>query len=195
MAKLFFNYATMNAGKSALLLQANHNYTSSGMRTLLMTSVVDDRTKEGHISSRIGLREEAFAFTKKCNLLSKISQEHSQGDKTISCVFVDEAQFLSPEQVRQLAKAVDRFSIPVMAYGLRTDFRGDPFPGSMALLAIADELREIISICHCGRKATMVMRKGADGKAVVSGDQIQIGDVGDRYVSLCREHWAEATGL
>ena len=193
MAKLYFHYATMNAGKSAQLLQANHNYTSRGMRTIRLKTDIDHRGEKGEISSRIGLRAEATLFGETTDLLEIIASAQSQGKQPIACVFVDEAQFLTPSQVRQLARAVDRFNIPVMAYGLRTDFAGKLFPGSAAMLAMADEIREVTSICHCGRKATMMMRRGHDGKAVTEGDQVQIGDA--EYQSLCRRHWAEATGL
>lgn len=193
MAKLYFHYATMNAGKSAQLLQANHNYTSRGMRTIRLKTDIDHRGEKGEISSRIGLRAEATLFGETTDLLGIIASAQSQGKQPIACVFVDEAQFLTASQVRQLARAVDRFNIPVMAYGLRTDFAGKLFPGSAAMLALADEIREVTAICHCGRKATMMMRRGHDGKAVTEGDQVQIGDA--EYQSLCRRHWAEATGL
>lgn len=193
MAKLYFHYAAMNAGKSAQLLQANHNYTSRGMRTVLLKSDIDDRGAQGEISSRIGLRAAATLFGSRTDLLDIIATAQSAEKLPISCVFVDEAQFLTQDQVRQLARVVDRFGIPVMTYGLRTDFSGALFSGSAALLAIADDIREVVSICHCGRKAIMVMRRGADGKASTGGDQVQIGDA--EYESLCRRHWAEATGL
>lgn len=188
MAKLYFSYATMNAGKSTLLLQASYNYRERGMRTAILIASFDNRAGQGRISSRIGLTSDAIAFDHADDLYRHIEQLNGDGDGEIACVFVDEAQFLSEEQVWQLARVADRLRIPVMAYGLRTDFQGKLFPGSRALLAIADELREVRTICHCGRKATMVVRLGADGKAVKEGAQVEIGG-NDRYVSYCRRHW------
>lgn len=188
MAKLYFSYATMNAGKSTLLLQASYNYRERGMRTAILIASFDNRAGQGRISSRIGLTSDAIAFDHADDLYRHIEQLNGDGDGEIACVFVDEAQFLSEAQVWQLARVADRLRIPVMAYGLRTDFQGKLFPGSKALLAIADELREVRTICHCGRKATMVVRLGADGKAVKEGAQVEIGG-NDRYVSYCRRHW------
>ena len=178
MAKLYFSYSAMNAGKTTILLQASHNYNERGMETLLLTAQLDHRAGEGVIASRIGLSSQAFTFSQ---------------DKSLSCILVDEAQFLTDAQVWQLAKVADRLNIPVMCYGLRTDFQGELFPGSARLLALADNLREIRTICHCGKKATMVVRQTEDGKIVQEGDQIEIGG-NDKYVSLCRIHWAEAIG-
>jgi thymidine kinase len=188
MAKLYFSYATMNAGKSTLLLQASYNYQERGMRTAILIASFDDRAGQGRISSRIGLTSDAIAFDHSDDLYRHIEQLNADGSGEIACVFVDEAQFLSEEQVWQLARVADRLRIPVMAYGLRTDFQGKLFPGSQALLAIADELREVRTICHCGRKATMVVRLGADGKVTKDGAQVEIGG-NDKYVSYCRRHW------
>ena len=185
MAKLYFNYSTMNAGKSTVLLQASHNYIERGMRTMLLTASFDDRAGRGAIASRIGLKADADTYAKGENVFAKIAARHEEG--ALACVLVDEAQFLEPEQVWQLAEVADELGVPVMAYGLRTDFQGALFPGSAALLAIADNLREVRTICWCGKKATMVVRRGPDGKVLEEGAQIAIGD--DIYVSLCRKHW------
>jgi len=188
MAKLYFNYSAMNAGKSTILLQASHNYQERGMTTMLLTAKLDDRVEVGQIASRIGVQAEAHLFSDDTDLFALVSQQH--GRTPLSCVLIDEAQFLSADQVWQLARLSDLLSIPVMCYGLRTDFQGNLFPGSAALLAIADNLREIRTICHCGRKATMVIRQTEDGQVATSGAQIEIGG-NDKYVSLCRIHWAE----
>lgn len=187
MAKLYFNYSTMNAGKSTVLLQASHNYIERGMRTMLLTARLDDRAGVGTIGSRIGLEAEADTFASEENLFDKVEARNARG--RLACVLVDEAQFLEEEQVWQLARVADDLKIPVMCYGLRTDFQGQLFPGSAALLAVADNLREVRTICWCGSKATMVVRLGADGGVQEEGDQIAIGD--DIYVSLCRKHWRE----
>jgi thymidine kinase len=188
MAKLYFSYATMNAGKSTLLLQASYNYRERGMRTAIFIAAFDDRAGAGRISSRIGLSADAIAFDRSDDLYRHIEDLNGNGEGPIACVFVDEAQFLTEGQVWQLARVADRLHIPVMAYGLRTDFQGKLFPGSKALLAIADEMREVRTICHCGRKATMVVRLGADGKVAKHGAQVEIGG-NDKYVSYCRRHW------
>lgn len=188
MAKLYFNYSAMNAGKSTILLQASHNYQERGMTTMLLTAKLDDRVEVGQIASRIGVQAEAHLFSDDTDLFALVSQQHERAP--LSCVLIDEAQFLSADQVWQLARLSDLLSIPVMCYGLRTDFQGNLFPGSAALLAIADNLREIRTICHCGRKATMVIRQTEDGQVATSGAQIEIGG-NDKYVSLCRIHWAE----
>ena len=188
MAKLYFNYSAMNAGKSTILLQASHNYQERGMTTMLLTAKLDDRVEMGQIASRIGVQAEAHLFSDDTDLFALVSQQHER--TPLSCVLIDEAQFLSADQVWQLARLSDLLSIPVMCYGLRTDFQGNLFPGSAALLAIADNLREIRTICHCGRKATMVIRQTEDGQVATSGAQIEIGG-NDKYVSLCRIHWAE----
>jgi thymidine kinase len=191
MAKLYFNYSTMNAGKSTVLLQASHNYVERGMQTYLLTAQFDNRAGQGRIASRIGIGEAADTFAKGEDLFAKIEARLQAGP--CACVFIDEAQFLEPAQVWQLARAVDDLGIPIMCFGLRVDFLGELFPGSAALLALADEMREVRTICHCGKKATMVVRKGPDGQVLTAGDQVSIGG-NDRYVSLCRRHWREAVG-
>lgn len=191
MAKLYFNYSTMNAGKSTVLLQASHNYRERGMDTYLMTAAVDGRAGEGKIASRIGISEQADTFRPTDNVFAMIEKRLETGP--VACVFVDEAQFLSESQVWQLARAVDDLDIPVLAYGLRVDFQGKLFPGSAALLALADEMREVRTICKCGRKATMVIRQDENGDTITEGAQVQIGG-NETYVSLCRRHWREAVG-
>ncbi|CRK76046.1 thymidine kinase [Nereida ignava] len=189
MAKLYFHYSTMNAGKSTVLLQASHNYIERGMQTYLLTARFDRRAGEGRIASRIGIGVEADTFDETDDLFAKISARLQAGP--CACVFIDEAQFLTKEQVWGLARAVDDLNVPIMAYGLRVDFRGELFPGSAALLALADEMREVRTICHCGRKATMVVRQDESGQALKDGAQVQIGG-NETYVSLCRRHWREA---
>lgn len=189
MAKLHFHYSTMNAGKSTLLLQAAHNYKEMGMETILLTADFDNRAGQGKIASRIGISQTAELYSKKSDLFNIISKKTEK--KKLACVLVDEAQWLSPEQVWQLANIVDDLNIPVICYGLRVDFLGELFPGSAKLLAIADEMREVRTICHCGKKATMVIRKSKDGKVQTDGDQIQVGG-NEMYYSLCRQHWKEA---
>lgn len=191
MAKLYFHYSTMNAGKSTALLQAAYNYREGGMVPYLLTARLDDRAGKGRIASRIGIGEEADTFTPTDDMFAKIAARQAQGP--VACVFVDEAQFLTRDQVWQLARAVDDLGVPVMCYGLRVDFQGNLFPGSAALLAWADEMREVRTICACGKKATMVIRRGPDGKALRDGEQVQIGG-NETYVSLCRRHWREAVG-
>ena len=186
MAKLYFSYSTMNAGKSTVLLQASHNYGERGMKTMLFTAELDNRSKVGNISSRIGLSEKASTFNNDDNLFSSV-EERLNTDK-ISCVFVDEAQFLTEKQVWELSDVVEIFNIPVMCFGLRTDFQGKLFEGSSSLLAIADELKEIKTICHCGKKANMVVRVDSNGKVLKEGAQIEIGG-NEKYISLCRKHW------
>lgn len=189
MAKLYFNYSTMNAGKSTVLLQAAHNYVERGMETYLLTAQFDNRDGEGRIASRIGIGEDADTFSINDDLFRKVEARLQSGP--IACIFVDEAQFLDPKQVWQLARVVDDLGVPVMAFGLRVDFLGELFPGSATLLALADEMREVRTICHCGRKATMVVRKDGEGRVMTGGDQVQIGG-NETYVSLCRRHWREA---
>ncbi|MBL4806347.1 MAG: thymidine kinase [Rhodobacteraceae bacterium] len=189
MAKLYFNYSTMNAGKSTILLQASYNYNERGMQTYLLTAQLDNRAGEGRIASRIGIGAAADMFAPDDDLFAKISARRDQGN--VACVFIDEAQFLSKDQVWQLATAVDDLGVPIMCYGLRVDFQGELFPGSAALLALADEMREIRTICTCGKKATMVIRQDANGQVIKDGDQVLIGG-NDTYVSLCRRHWREA---
>jgi thymidine kinase len=184
MAKLYFYYSTMNAGKSTALLQAAHNYAERGMRTLLFTAKLDDRAG-GRIASRIGIDKDARKFDPETDFWEVCPPS------TPNCVLVDEAQFLVPNQVRQLARVVDEANIPVMCYGLRTDFRGELFPGSAALLAWADTLTELKTICCCGRKATMVVRVSPTGTVERAGQQVEIGG-NERYVPLCRRHSAES---
>ncbi len=191
MAKLYFNYSTMNAGKSTLLLQAAHNYREGGMQTYLITAQLDNRAGAGKIASRIGIGEEADTFAPKDDMFAKIKARQSLDP--LACVFIDEAQFLTKPQVWDLARAVDDLNVPVMCYGLRVDFQGNLFPGSAALLAWADEMREVRTICHCGKKATMVIRRGPDGRALKEGEQVQIGG-NETYVSLCRRHWRGEVG-
>ncbi len=189
MAKLYFYFASMNAGKSTVLLQSSFNYRERGLRTLLFTAAVDDRAHIGTIASRIGLTAPATPFDADTDIAAAVAAEHRQ--TPVDCVLVDEAQFLTRPQVWQLAHICDTMNIPVLAYGLRTDFLGALFPGSAALLAIADVLSEIKSVCVCGRKATMNLRIDAGGRAVTSGDQLEIGG-NDRYVALCRRHFSES---
>ena len=186
MAKLYFSYSAMNAGKSTLLLQASHNYGERGMQTILFTAKLDNRSLVGNITSRIGKKEKALTFDNKDNLF-KLVEKGNQKDK-ISCVFIDEAQFLTFNQVWELSEIVEKLNIPVMCYGLRTDFQGNLFEGSSTLLAIADEIKEIKTICHCGKKAIMVVRLDGGGKVIKEGAQIEIGG-NEKYVSLCRKHW------
>ncbi|ASY69871.1 thymidine kinase [Sinorhizobium fredii USDA 205] len=190
MAKLYFSYATMNAGKSTLLLQAAYNYQERGMRVVMLIAAFDDRAGTGRIASRIGLKSDGIPFHGGDDLYGLIERLNNDGSGEIACVFVDEAQFLDEDQVWQLARVADRLGIPVMAYGLRTDFQGKLFPGSMALLALADELREVRTICHCGRKATMVVRLDGDGNVVREGAQVDVGG-NEKYVSYCRRHWED----
>ena len=185
MAKLFFYYSSMNAGKSTTLLQSAHNYRERGLRPLLFTPQLDTRAGEGRIASRIGLTTEAHAFTPADDLLKLTDTEDA-----IDCVLIDEAQFLTRAQVYQLGEIADRLGIPVLAYGLRTDFQGNLFEGSQHLLAWADTLVEIKTICHCGRKATMVLRTDADGNVLREGAQVEIGG-NERYISVCRKHFKE----
>jgi len=189
MAKVYFYYAAMNAGKSTVLLQSSYNYRERGMRTLLFIPAVDTRGGGGRIESRIGLRSGAVALEAHDHLFNQVRAEHEA--KPVACVLVDEAQFLTAEQVWQTTDVADTLNIPVLCYGLRTDFQGKLFPGSGALLALADELTELKTICHCGRKATMNLRLGAGGRAVKEGAQVEIGG-NDRYVAMCRRHYKEA---
>ncbi|GHH23017.1 MULTISPECIES: thymidine kinase [Sphingomonas] len=188
MAKLYFYYASMNAGKSTNLLQADFNYRERGMRTVLLTAGVDDRFAAGTITSRIGLAADAIAFDRDTDLIAVVTRE---GEAPPACVLVDEAQFLTATQVDQLATLADFHGIPVLAYGLRTDFLGALFEGSARLLAIADSLIEIKSVCACGRKATMNLRVDPTGRAVAAGAQTEIGG-NDLYIALCRRHFSEA---
>ncbi len=191
MAKLYFHYSTMNAGKSTVLLQASYNYRERGMDTYVMTAGFDDRAGTGTVASRIGISSDADTFTSGEDLFDKVEKRLLDGP--VACIFIDESQFLEKDQVWQLARVVDDLNVPVMCYGLRVDFRGELFPGSAALLALADEMREVRTICHCGKKATMVVRMGPDGTALKEGAQVQIGG-NETYVSLCRRHWRDAVG-
>ena len=191
MAKLYFNYSTMNAGKSTALLQAAYNYRERGMIPKLITAKLDNRAGEARIVSRIGIEEKASVFASTDDIYEKV--RNASATFKIDCVLLDEAQFLSKAQVWQLARIVDQLKIPVLCYGLRVDFRGELFPGSLTLLSIADEIKEIKTICHCGKKATMVVRRNNLGQIVSEGSQIQIGG-NETYTSLCRLHWCEEMG-
>ena len=184
MAKLYFYYSAMNAGKTTTLLQSAYNYAERGMRALVMTPRLDRRTGEGVVASRIGLKSRASVFDGDEDLLARVKAEIAAQGK-VDCVLVDEAQFLSKPQVWQLSDVVDKLNIPVLAYGLRTDFRGELFEGSRHLLALADNLVEIKTICHTGKKATMVVRVDEQGRAVTDGPQVEIGG-NERYVSVSR---------
>jgi thymidine kinase len=188
MAKLYFYYASMNAGKSTNLLQADFNYRERGMGTMLFTAAVHDRSGVGMIDSRIGLMASAYAYAQETDLRAAVEAELRA--RRIDCVLVDEAQFLSARQVRQLASICDDLEIPVLAYGLRTDFQGQLFEGSGALLALADTLVELKAVCECGRKAIMNLRVDGDGRAVKSGAQTEVGG-NERYVALCRRHFMQ----
>lgn len=189
MAKLYFYYSAMNAGKSTVLLQSSHNYKERGMNTLLLTPEIDQRAGIGKIASRIGLDAQAQTFNASADLHEIV--QSTQAQPPIACVLIDEAQFLTREQVEQLSKVTDELGIPVLCYGLRTDFLGNLFPGSAALLGWADNLIELKTICHCGRKATMNLRTDAEGKAIREGAQVEIGG-NERYVAMCRKHFREA---
>jgi thymidine kinase len=189
MAKLYFYYSSMNAGKSTTLLQADFNYRERGMETMLWTAALDDRYGQGYVSSRIGLKADAHKFVPETNLWDAITSEHA--GHALSCVLIDEAQFLSRDQVLQLARIADEAKIPVLCYGLRTDFAAELFPGSAALLGIADALVELKAVCDCGRKSTMNLRVDETGRAVIDGAQTEIGG-NDRYVAMCRKHFMQA---
>jgi thymidine kinase len=187
MAKLYFYYSAMNAGKSTILLQSAHNYNERGMQTLLYTPAIDTRYGKGKIQSRIGLHTDAIAFDSDFNLFN-YTRDQATLFSALGCVLIDEAQFLTKQQVMQLTDIVDQLDLPVLAYGLRSDFVGEPFEGSKYLLVWADNLVEIKTICHCGRKATMNARLDADGNIIKVGEQVQIGG-NERYVSTCRKHF------
>jgi thymidine kinase len=189
VAKLYFYYASMNAGKSSTLLQAAFNYGERDMRVSLWTAAIENRPGFGAISSRIGLSSDAHRFEDSTDIAARVLEDHAE--EPIACVLIDEAQFLTRDQVWQCARLADEADIPVLCYGLRTDFQGALFPGSGALLGIADSLVELKAVCHCGRKATMNLRVDAAGKAVSAGAQTEIGG-NDRYVALCRRHFSEA---
>jgi len=188
MAKLYFYYSSMNAGKSTALLQSSYNYRERGMNTLVLAPDLDDRYGAGKVTSRIGLETLATTFRDDQDLFKLVSE--LSGDSPLHCVLIDEAQFLTKEQVHQLGEVTDELNIPVLAYGLRTDFQGEPFEGSKYLLAWADNLKELKAICFCGSKATMVIRLAEDGNAITQGSQVEIGG-NDRYVSMCRKHFKE----
>lgn len=186
MAKLYFYFSSMNAGKSTALLQSSYNYVERGMRTMVLAPSLDDRFGVGRVTSRIGIDADADIFSRDDDLFARIQNSHESA--RLHCVLIDEAQFLTREQVFDLGRVCDLLGIPVLAYGLRTDFQGEPFEGSKYLLAWADNLKEIKAICHCGSKATMVVRQDAGGNTVTAGSQVEIGG-NDRYVSLCRAHF------
>jgi len=188
MAKLYFYYSSMNAGKSTALLQSSYNYRERGMNTLVLAPDFDDRYGGGKVTSRIGIETEAKTFRPEDDLLEQI--EELCKESPLHCVLIDEAQFLTKNQVFQLGEVTDKLNIPVLAYGLRTDFQGEPFEGSKYLLAWSDNLKELKAICDCGSKATMVVRFDEAGNAVTEGSQIEIGG-NDRYVSMCRKHFKE----
>lgn len=192
MAQLYFYYSSMNAGKSTHLLQSSYNYNECGLHTVLYTAKIDDRYAKGKVSSRLGINADAQLFTKKTDLLAEITA--IQHDTDIACVLIDEAQFLTKLQVKQLTDIVDDLNIPVLAYGIRTDFLGQTFTGSAALLAWADKLVELKTICHCGRKANFVIRVNSDGKAATGGKQVEVGG-NERYQALCRQHFKEFVPL
>ena len=188
MAKLYFYYSSMNAGKSTSLLQSSYNYKERGMNTLVLAPMLDDRFGVGKVTSRIGIESAATTFRTDTDLFDVI-KTHS-ANAPLHCVLIDEAQFLTRDQVFQLTEVTDELHIPVLAYGLRTDFQGEPFDGSKYLLAWADTLKELKAICHCGSKATMVVRLDAEGNPVTEGSQVEIGG-NDRYISMCRKHFKE----
>lgn len=188
MAKLYFYYSSMNAGKSTALLQSSYNYHERGMRTLLLAPELDNRYGAGKVTSRIGIEADATTFRNEDDLFEVIEQRLV--NEPVHCVLIDEAQFLTKDQVFQLSEITDKLNIPVLAYGLRTDFQGEPFEGSKYLLAWSDNLKELKAICHCGSKATMVVRFDENGNAITEGSQIEIGG-NDRYVSMCRRHFKE----
>jgi len=187
MAKLYFYYSTMNAGKSTTLLQAAYNYKERGMDVILFTPTIDTRYQSGHIHSRIGLSAEAIPFDENFNFFNYISSQ-KQGNSKLKCVLIDESQFLTKAQVMQLTDVVDTLDLPVLAYGLRSDFQGEPFVGSLYLLIWADSIAEIKTICHCGKKAIVNARIDKKGLILRDGNQIQIGG-NESYVALCRKHF------
>ncbi len=188
MAKLYFYYGSMNAGKSTTLLQADFNYRERGMETMLWTAALDNRYGQGAVSSRIGLRADAHKFDPETDIFVEIAAEHAK--RPLACIMVDEAQFLSKEQVFGIARVCDELGIPALCYGLRTDFQAELFPGSAQLLALADQLIELKAVCECGSKSTMNLRVDAGGRAVKQGAQTEVGG-NDRYVALCRKHFME----
>ncbi|WP_241644958.1 thymidine kinase [Rosenbergiella metrosideri] len=189
MAQLYFYYSAMNAGKSTSLLQSSYNYQERGMNTLIFTAEIDDRYGKGRVASRIGLSSSAALFSKDTDLFHEIKQSHDT--QQLHCILLDESQFLTREQVKQLTYVTDHLNIPVLCYGLRTDFRGELFEGSLYLLAWADKLVELKTVCHCGRKANMVLRLDAQGRPFHDGAQVVIGG-NDKYISVCRKHYWQA---
>lgn len=188
MAQLYFYYSAMNAGKSTSLLQSAYNYKERGMESVIFTASIDNRYGKGKVTSRIGLSQDADIFSDSCDLFAMMQEKLSQGP--VHCVLIDECQFLTKEQVKQLSKVVDELKVPVLCYGLRTDFMGEPFEGSLYLMSWADKLIELKTVCHCGRKATMVVRTDSEGRALSSGSQVEIGG-NERYVSMCRQHFSQ----
>lgn len=192
MAQLYFYYSSMNAGKSTHLLQSSYNYQERGLNTVIYTAQIDDRFAKGKVASRLGIDADALLFNEDTTLFSDIEELHQR--QKIDCVLIDEAQFLSADQVKQLTDIVDLLHIPVLAYGIRTDFLGQTFSGSAALLAWADKLVELKTICHCGRKANFVIRLDSNGNAVTGGEQVEVGG-NERYEPLCRAHFKELVWL
>ena len=190
MAALHFIYSTMNAGKSTALLQASHGYRERGLETMVFTSSKDDRYGESEVVSRVGLRSPAHTYSESDNILKMVHDENEKHE--LSCILIDEAQFLTKDQVKQLGKIVDELKITVMAFGIRTDFQGELFEGSKYLLAWADKLKELRAVCHCGSKATMIVRVNEEGSIMRSGDQVEIGG-NERYLSLCRKCFYSGT--
>lgn len=188
MSKLYFYYSSMNAGKTTALLQSSYNYRERGMNTLVLAPAMDDRYGVGRVTSRIGLESQATTFSRADDLFDIVKT--CVDDEPLHCVLIDEAQFLTKEQVYQLGEVTDHLNVPVLAYGLRSDFQGEPFEGSKYLLAWSDNLKELKAICFCGSKATMVIRMDEDGNAVTAGSQVEIGG-NDLYVSMCRKHFKE----
>jgi thymidine kinase len=188
LAQLYFYYSSMNAGKSTSLLQSAYNYKEQGMNPMILSAAIDDRYGVGKVTSRIGLEAGAHLFSTDDDILSLISKQNTE--QPIDCVLIDESQFLTKKQVKQLTQVVDNLSIPVLCYGIRTDFMGELFSGSMYLLAWADKIIELKTVCHCGRKATMVVRMDENGKPVRDGEQVVIGG-NDKYQSMCRYHFTE----
>ncbi|WP_371185263.1 thymidine kinase [Thalassotalea maritima] len=189
MAQLYFYYSTMNAGKSTSLLQSAYNYQERGMNALIFTAKIDDRLAQGKVSSRIGLSSDALVFDEQTNLYQVVDRSHTK--QPVHCILIDESQFLSKQQVKQLSDIVDYLNIPVLAYGIRTDFLGQTFDGSAALLAWADKLIELKTVCHCGKKANFVIRRDENGQVVLEGSKVQIGG-NDMYEALCRRHFKAA---
>ncbi len=193
MAQLYFYYSAMNAGKSTTLLQSAYNYSERGMSTLIYTAALDNRYGLGKVSSRLGISAKAELFTAETDLFQQLQTQQLnaiKNDGNIDCLLIDEAQFLTKKQVKQLTSIVDDLNIPVLTYGIRTDFQGEPFIGSQYLLAWADKLIELKTVCHCGRKANFVVRFDSNGNAVKQGAQVDVGG-NEKYESMCRIHFKE----